>query len=33
MIQAKSIGQIKSIAEGREIIRKSFDIKKYLPEE
>jgi len=33
MIQAKSMGQIKSIAEGREIIRKSFDIKKYLPEE
>jgi len=33
MIQAKSMGQIKSIAEGRKIIRKSFDIKKYLPEE
>ena len=33
MIQAKSMGQIKSIVEGRKIIRKSFDIKKYLPEE
>ena len=33
MIQAKSMGQIKSIAEGRKIIRKSFNIKKYLPEE
>lgn len=33
MIQAKSMGQIKSIAEGRKIIRRSFDIKKYLPEE
>jgi len=33
MVQAKSMGQIKSIAEGRKIIRKSFDIKKYLPEE
>ena len=32
MIQAKSMGQIKSIAEGRKIIRRSFDIKKYLPE-
>ena len=32
-IQAKSMGQIKSIAEGRKIIRESFDIKKYLPEE
>jgi len=33
MIQAKTMGQIKSIAEGRKIIRRSFDIKKYLPEE
>ena len=33
MVQAKSMGQIKSINEGRKIIRKSFDIKKYLPEE
>ena len=33
MIQAKSMGQIKSMVEGRKIIRKSFDIKKYLPEE
>jgi len=33
MIQAKSMGQIKSIVEGRKIIRSSFDIKKYLPEE
>jgi len=33
MIQAKSMGQIKSIAEGRKIIKKFFDIKKYLPEE
>lgn len=33
MVQAKSMGQIKSINEGRNIIRKSFDIKKYLPEE
>ncbi|RXG66228.1 rhamnulokinase, partial [Candidatus Atribacteria bacterium 1244-E10-H5-B2] len=33
MIQAKSMGQIKSIVEGRKVIRKSFDIKKYLPEE
>ena len=33
MVQAKSMGQIKSIVEGRKIIRKSFDIKKYLPEE
>lgn len=33
IIQAKSMGQIKSIAEGRKIIRESFDIKKYLPEE
>ena len=33
IVQAKSMGQIKSIAEGRKIIRKSFDIKKYLPEE
>ena len=32
-IQAKSMGQIKSITEGRKIIRESFDIKKYLPEE
>lgn len=31
MIQAKSMGQIKSIVEGRKVIRKSFDIKKYLP--
>jgi rhamnulokinase len=33
IVQAKSMGQIKSIAEGRKIIRRSFDIKKYLPEE
>jgi len=33
MVQAKSMGQIKSIAEGRKIIRRSFDIKKYLPKE
>jgi len=33
MIQAKSMGQIESIVEGRKIIRKSFNIKKYLPEE
>ncbi len=33
MIQAKSMGQIKSIVEGRKIIRKSFDTKKYLPKE
>ncbi len=33
MIQAKSMGQIKSTVEGRKIIRRSFDIKKYLPEE
>jgi len=33
MIQAKSMGRINSIVEGRKIIRKSFDIKKYLPEE
>ena len=33
MVQAKSMGRIKSIAEGRKIIRKSFDIKKYLPKE
>src|SRR4030065_584283 len=33
MIQAKSMGQIKSMVDGRKIIRKSFDIKKYLPEE
>lgn len=33
MIQAKSMGQIKSIVEGRKTIRRSFDIKKYLPEE
>jgi len=33
MIQAKSMGQIKSMVEGRKIIGKSFDIKKYLPEE
>lgn len=33
MIQAKSMGQIKSIVEGRETIRRAFDIKKYLPEE
>jgi len=33
MIQAKSMGQIKSIVEGRKVIRKSFDIKKYLPKE
>jgi len=33
MVQAKSMGQIKSIAEGRKIIRKSFDIKKYLSKE
>jgi len=33
MIQAKSMGRIKSIVEGRKVIRKSFDIKKYLPEE
>ena len=33
MIQAKTMGQIKSIAEGRKIIRRSFDIKKYLPKE
>jgi len=33
MVQAKSMGQIKSINEGRRIIRKSFDIKKYLPKE
>jgi len=33
MIQAKSMGQIKSIIEGRKIIRRSFDIKKYLPKE
>ena len=33
MVQAKSMGQIKSINEGRNIIRKSFDIKKYLPKE
>lgn len=33
MIQAKTMGQIKSIVEGRKIIRRSFDIKKYLPEE
>jgi len=32
MIQAKSMGQIKSIVEGRKIIGKSFNIKKYLPE-
>jgi len=32
MIQAKAMGQIKSIIEGRKIIRKSFNIKKYLPE-
>lgn len=32
MIQAKSMGQIKSIVEGRKIIKRSFDIKKYLPE-
>jgi len=31
MIQAKSMGQIKSIVEGRKVIRKSFGIKKYLP--
>jgi len=33
MIQSKSMGQVKSIAEGRKIIRKSCNIKKYLPEE
>jgi len=33
MVQAKSMGQIKSIVEGRKIIRKSFDIKKYLSKE
>jgi len=33
MVQAKSMGQIKSIVEGRKIIRRSFDIKKYLPEQ
>jgi len=33
MVQAKSMGQIKSFAEGRRIIRKSFIIKKYLPKE
>ncbi|MBA7527832.1 L-Rhamnulokinase [subsurface metagenome] len=33
MIQAKSMGQIKSIVEGRKVIRESSDIKKYLPEE
>jgi len=27
------MGQIKSIVEGRKIIRRSFDIKKYLPKE
>jgi len=33
MIQSKSMERIKSIAEGRKIIRKSCNIKKYLPEE
>lgn len=32
IIQAQSMGQIRSITEGRKIIEKSFDIKKYLPE-
>ena len=31
MIQAKSMGQIKSITEGRKIIRESYKIKKYYP--
>ncbi len=31
MVQAKSIGQIKSITEGRKIIRESYKIKKYYP--
>jgi len=30
MIQAKSAGEIKAITKGTKIIRKSFDIKKYL---
>jgi rhamnulokinase len=33
MIQAKSMGKIKSMVEGRKIIGKSFDIKKYSPVE
>ena len=33
MVQVKSMGQIKSIVEGRKIIRRAFDIKKYLPKE
>ena len=33
MIQAISMGEINSITRGRKIIRESFDIKKYLPEE
>jgi hypothetical protein len=31
MVQAKSMGQIKSITEGRKIIRESHKIKKYYP--
>jgi rhamnulokinase len=32
IIQAKSMGQIKSITEGRKLLRKFYKIKRYLPE-
>jgi len=33
LIQAKAIGQIKSIAEAREVIRNSFEMKEYRPQD
>ena len=32
LVQAKALGQIRDIAELREIVRKSFKIKEYLPQ-
>ena len=32
IIQAKAVGQIASIAQGRQIIRKSYELKEYLPQ-
>ena len=33
LMQAVATGQIKSLAEGRGIIRNSFELKEYLPQE
>jgi len=32
-MQAKATGQIKSLAEAREIVRHSFELKEYQPQE